>query len=131
LFACSNANTFPEIAMTIDPTTTYPQAALRQADPIVSGPACQINPRQFHGETSHIGSGCLAGRRVLIVGGDSGMGRGAAIAYAREGADVAINYLPDDEADAQKVIVLIEFPHLTALRQISLPPDRPSGAVVA
>ncbi|MFP3581820.1 SDR family NAD(P)-dependent oxidoreductase, partial [Arthrobacter sp. SIMBA_036] len=52
--------------------------------------------------------GRLAGMRALITGGDSGMGRAAAIAYAREGADVAINYLPDEEPDAKEVIALIE-----------------------
>lgn len=50
----------------------------------------------------------MAGRKALITGGDSGMGRAAAIAYAREGADVAINYLPDEEPDAREVIALIE-----------------------
>nr|GFD10017.1 glucose and ribitol dehydrogenase homolog 1 [Tanacetum cinerariifolium] len=61
-----------------------------------------------HGETSYKGSGRLQGRKALITGGDSGMGRAAAIAYAREGADVAINYLPAEEADAKEVIALIK-----------------------
>ncbi len=67
-----------------------------------------MNPKPDHGETSYKGSGRLAGMRALITGGDSGMGRAAAIAYAREGADVAINYLPDEEPDANEVIALIE-----------------------
>ncbi|WP_341832186.1 SDR family oxidoreductase [Sphingobacterium thalpophilum] len=54
------------------------------------------------------GSGRLQGRKALITGGDSGMGRAAAIAYAREGADVAINYLPEEEKDAKEVIALIK-----------------------
>ncbi|MEY2578966.1 MAG: hypothetical protein QOI49_1790 [Verrucomicrobiota bacterium] len=54
------------------------------------------------------GSGRLTGRKALITGGDSGMGRAAAIAYAREGADVAINYFPTEEPDAQEVIALIK-----------------------
>jgi NAD(P)-dependent dehydrogenase (short-subunit alcohol dehydrogenase family) len=66
-----------------------------------------MNPRPDHGETSYRGSGRLAGRRALITGGDSGMGRAAAIAFAREGADVAINYLPAEEPDAREVIDLI------------------------
>ena len=67
-----------------------------------------MNPKPDHGETSYKGSGRLAGRKALITGGDSGMGRAAAIAYAREGADVAINYFPTEEADAQEVIALIK-----------------------
>jgi NAD(P)-dependent dehydrogenase (short-subunit alcohol dehydrogenase family) len=67
-----------------------------------------MKPRPDHGETSYRGSGRLAGRRALITGGDSGMGRAAAIAFAREGADVAINYLPAEEPDAREVIALIE-----------------------
>jgi NAD(P)-dependent dehydrogenase (short-subunit alcohol dehydrogenase family) len=75
-----------------------------------------MNPRPDHGETSYRGSGRLAGRKALITGGDSGMGRAAAIAYAREGADVAINYYPDEESDAREVIELIQ-----AEGRISLP----------
>ena len=67
-----------------------------------------MNPRPDHGEKSYKGTGRLAGRKALITGGDSGIGRAAAIAYAREGADVAINYLPAEEADAKEVIALIK-----------------------
>jgi NAD(P)-dependent dehydrogenase (short-subunit alcohol dehydrogenase family) len=66
-----------------------------------------MTPRPDHGETSYVGSGRLKGRKALITGGDSGMGRAAAIAFAREGADVAINYLPAEEEDAREVISLI------------------------
>ena len=71
------------------------------------GLASKMTPRPDHGETSYKGSGRLQGRRALITGGDSGIGRAAAIAYAREGADVAINYLPAEEPDAREVIALI------------------------
>jgi NAD(P)-dependent dehydrogenase (short-subunit alcohol dehydrogenase family) len=67
-----------------------------------------MDPRPDHGETSYKGSGRLPGRKALITGGDSGMGRAAAIAYAREGADVAISYYPTEEPDAREVIELIK-----------------------
>lgn len=94
--------------MTVDPTTTYPKPPFDKQTQPFPGLAGQMNPKPDHGETSYVGSGRLTGRKALITGGDSGMGRAAAIAYAREGADVAINYLPDEEADAQEVIALIE-----------------------
>ncbi|KAK0329396.1 hypothetical protein LTR94_037015, partial [Friedmanniomyces endolithicus] len=66
-----------------------------------------MQPLPDHGEKSYRGSGRLMGRKALITGGDSGIGRAAAIAYAREGADVAINYLPAEESDAREVVALI------------------------
>jgi len=71
------------------------------------GPAGKMTPRPDHGEHSYVGAGRLAGRQALISGGDSGIGRAAAIAYAREEADVAINYLPVEEPDAEEVVELI------------------------
>jgi hypothetical protein len=66
-----------------------------------------MDPRPDHGEKSYRGSGRLVGRKALLTGGDSGIGRAAAIAFAREGADVAINYLPVEESDAREVVELI------------------------
>ncbi len=65
-------------------------------------------PRPDHGEQSYRGSGRLTGRRALITGGDSGIGRAVAIAFAREGADVAITHLPEEAADAAGTVELIE-----------------------
>jgi NAD(P)-dependent dehydrogenase (short-subunit alcohol dehydrogenase family) len=79
-----------------------------------------MDPKPDHGETSYRGSGRLAGRKALITGGDSGMGRAAAIAFAREGADVAINYHPDEEPDAREVIDLIKAAGRTG---IAIPGD--------
>lgn len=67
-----------------------------------------MEPRPDHGETSYHGTGLLRGRRALITGGDSGIGRAVAIAFAREGADVAIGYLPEEEPDARETTRLIE-----------------------
>ena len=67
-----------------------------------------MDPFPDHGEESYRCAGRLEGRKALVTGGDSGIGRAAAIAFAREGADVAICYLPEEEADAKEVIALIE-----------------------
>ncbi len=91
-----------------DPTTKYPRPPFKRQPQPWPGLASKMDPRPDHGEKSYKGSGRLAGRKALITGGDSGMGRAAAIAYAREGADVAINYLPAEESDAQEVIALIK-----------------------
>ncbi len=91
-----------------DPTKKYPRPPFKGQSQPWPGLASQMDPVPDHGEKSYKGSGRLAGRKALITGGDSGMGRAAAIAYAREGADVAINYFPTEEADAKQVIELIK-----------------------
>jgi NAD(P)-dependent dehydrogenase (short-subunit alcohol dehydrogenase family) len=90
-----------------DPRTKYPKPPFAAQSQPWPGLAGKMDPRPDHGETSYVGSGRLRGRKALITGGDSGMGRAAAIAFAREGADVAINYLPAEEPDAKEVVGLI------------------------
>ncbi|MCX0501841.1 SDR family oxidoreductase [Erwinia billingiae] len=89
-------------------TVDYPAPPFAEQPQPVPGLASKMIPIPDHGEKSYKGSGRLAGRKALITGGDSGIGRAVAIAYAREGADVAINYLPEEESDAAEVIQLIE-----------------------
>lgn len=91
-----------------DPINKYPKPPFKPQQQPWPGLASQMDPKPDHGETSYKGSGRLKGRKALITGGDSGMGRAAAIAYAREGADVAINYYPTEEPDAKEVIALIK-----------------------
>ena len=91
-----------------DPTHKYQKPPFKGQHQAWPGLAAKMNPRPDHGEKTYVGSGRLLGRKALITGGDSGMGRAAAIAYSREGADVAINYLPAEEEDAKEVIHLIK-----------------------
>jgi NAD(P)-dependent dehydrogenase (short-subunit alcohol dehydrogenase family) len=91
-----------------DPTTQYPQPKFKRQTQSVPGLEKKMMPKPDAGETSYRGSGRLPKRKALVTGGDSGIGRAAAIAFAREGADVAISYLPSEEADAREVIALIE-----------------------
>lgn len=91
-----------------NPNTKYPKPPFKSQSQPWPGLAGKMDPLPDHGETSYKGSGRLAGRKALITGGDSGMGRAAAIAYAREGADVAINYLTAEEPDAREVVALIK-----------------------
>ncbi|URL58803.1 SDR family oxidoreductase [Luteibacter flocculans] len=90
-----------------DPRTQYPQPDFSKQPQPAPGLAKEMVPRPDHGETSYHGNGRLHGRKALVTGGDSGIGRAAAIAFAREGAEVVINYLPSEQKDADEVIALL------------------------
>ena len=109
----------PETGL-VDPTTKYPKPPFKRQSQEWPGLASRMDPRPDHGEKSYVGSGRLAGRKALITGADSGMGRAAAIAYAREGADVALSYFPTEEPDAKEVVDLI---HDAGRKAASLPGD--------
>ena len=93
----------------VDPRTKYPRPPWakqpQDSQPGMTGP---MIPQPDHGEHSYRGSSRLTGARALITGGDSGIGRAVALAYAREGADVAIGYLPEEEVDALETRRLVE-----------------------
>lgn len=106
-----------------DPRTQYPksqgqgEADEQQPDP---GLDTVLAPQADHGERSYRGAGRLDGRKALITGGDSGIGRAVAIAFAREGADVVINFLPSEEIDGQKTLNMIRQ---TGQKAIAIPGD--------
>jgi NAD(P)-dependent dehydrogenase (short-subunit alcohol dehydrogenase family) len=94
--------------MMSDPTTLYGQPDIPVQSQPEPGLDAKLKPHADHGETTYRGSERLKGRKALITGGDSGIGRAVAIAFAREGADLILNYLPEEEKDMQEVIALIE-----------------------
>lgn len=93
--------------MNQDPREKYEKPPYPEQEQQVPGTTAAMNPAPDHGETSYKGSGKLTGRKAIITGGDSGIGRAVAIAYAREGADVLISYLNEEE-DARETAKYIE-----------------------
>jgi len=103
-----------------DPRHMYPKPEFDTPMQPEPGLAKKMTPRPDHGEKSYTGTGRLKGRKALVTGGDSGIGRATAIAFAREGADVAITYLPEEESDAREAINVLEA---TGQKIIALPGD--------
>lgn len=91
-----------------DPRDLYPQGGFPAQQQDQPGLTERTDPTPDAGEGSYAGSGRLEGRRALITGGDSGIGRAAAIAFAREGADVAVAHLPEESEDAARTLALVE-----------------------
>lgn len=87
--------------------TKYPQPPFKPVKQPGPGSLLEMDPKPDHGEESYRGSGRLTGRRAVITGGDSGIGRAVAIAFVREGASVALNYLPEEQSDAEDTANLL------------------------
>src|ERR1700712_3316755 len=107
--------------MTIDqytfdnPVSRYPAIKPPKQGSAEPGLETEMDPAPDLGETTYRGMGRLVGRRALITGADSGIGAAVAIAFAREGADVALSYLPEEESDAQRIVGLIRDAGRTAV----------------
>jgi NAD(P)-dependent dehydrogenase (short-subunit alcohol dehydrogenase family) len=103
-----------------DPRSLYPNGTFEPQAQDYPGWTDAMHPRPDHGERTYIGHNRMTGLRTLITGADSGIGRATAIAYAREGADVAFTYLPEEEQDAAHTVQLIED---AGCRALALPGD--------
>ena len=97
------------------PLDLYPRPPFPEQQQPAPGTVFEMDPAPDHGEHSYRGSGRLLDRKALITGGDSGIGRAVAIAFAREGADVAIMHLPDEAADAESTAQLVRDAGRTAV----------------
>jgi NAD(P)-dependent dehydrogenase (short-subunit alcohol dehydrogenase family) len=103
-----------------DPTKKYADITPKEQYAEGAGKDSELGPKADHGEKSYRGSGRLDGRKALVTGGDSGIGAAVAIAFAREGADVAISYLPEEQSDADRIVGLINEAGRTA---VAIPGD--------
>ena len=91
-----------------DPTSEHPQPDTEGEKIDHPGLTTDMRDKPDHGEDSYHGTGKLTGRKAVVTGGDSGIGRAVALAFAREGADVLISYLPEEEEDAQETVRLVQ-----------------------
>jgi NAD(P)-dependent dehydrogenase (short-subunit alcohol dehydrogenase family) len=103
-----------------DPTTQHTTESFGEQQIPHPGLTAEMDVQPDHGEDSYRGTGRLEGKRAIVTGGDSGIGRAVAIAFAREGADVLIAYLPEEEPDAQETVRWIEA---AGRRAVSVPGD--------
>jgi NAD(P)-dependent dehydrogenase (short-subunit alcohol dehydrogenase family) len=94
--------------MAMDPREVGPKPPFPKQVQSHPGTVKRLNPQADHGEESYVGTGKLKGRAAIITGADSGIGRAVAIAFAKEGADVLLSYLPEEEPDATEVVAVIE-----------------------
>jgi len=98
-----------------NPVTQYQMPDPPEQKQDAPGLDSELRPKADHGEQTYRGTGRLQGRRALVTGADSGIGRAAAIAFGREGADVVLNYLPEEQSDAEQVAQLIRDAGRTAV----------------
>jgi NAD(P)-dependent dehydrogenase (short-subunit alcohol dehydrogenase family) len=91
-----------------NPVTQYPAPPFKPQQQDGPGHAPLMDPKPDHGEESYVGHGRLAGRKALVTGADSGIGRSVAIAFAREGADVALSFLEEEEGEGDSTASYVE-----------------------
>jgi NAD(P)-dependent dehydrogenase (short-subunit alcohol dehydrogenase family) len=103
-----------------DPRDEGPKSPFPDQKQSHPGTVRRLDPPADHGESSYIGTGRLLGQVAIITGADSGIGRATAIAFAKEGADVVLSYLPEEEKDALEVSIVI---HEMGRKAVRLPGD--------
>ncbi|MDN3480614.1 SDR family oxidoreductase [Arthrobacter sp. APC 3897] len=115
----TNGNTSDQYTFQ-NPVDRFPSITPPKQDQPEPGLDATLEPKTDRGEESYRGTGRLEGRKALITGADSGIGAAVAIAYAREGADVALAYLPEEEEDTREIVRLVED---AGRKAVALPGD--------